>query len=81
MDETEKKAARAILRVFRDKGARTGEILHFDDFGKVLRWEAGYVKHENQRNALRYLVENGFVDETHAGLELTEKGANALKKL
>ena len=40
-----------------------------------------YVKHENQRNALRFLVENGYVNELNAGLELTEKGAKALKKL
>lgn len=81
MDETDKKAARAILRVFWDRGLGEGGFVHFDDFGKTLRWEAGYVKHENQRNALRFLVENQYVNELNAGLELTGKGAKALKKL
>lgn len=81
MEETEKKAARAILRVFRDKDLGEGGFVHFDDFGKVLRWEAGYIKHENQRNALRFLVENNYVNELNAGLELTEKGEKAVKKL
>jgi hypothetical protein len=81
MQETDKKAARSILRVFLDRSLGAGGFVHFDEFGKVLRWEAGYVKHENQRNALRFLVENGYVNELNAGLELTEKGAKALKKL
>lgn len=81
MDETDKKAARAILRVFKDRGLGEGAFVHFDDFGKALRWEAGYIKHENQRNALRYLVENAYVNELNAGLELTGKGAKALQKL
>lgn len=81
MDETEKKAARAILSVFRRKGIRTGGFLHFDDFGKALKWEAGYIKHENQRQALEFLVANGYVQQLHAGLELTEKGAAALSRL
>jgi hypothetical protein len=81
MEETEKKAARAILRVFREKELGEGGFVHFDDFGKALRWEAGYIKHENQRNALRFLVENNYVNELNAGLELTAKGAKAVKKL
>jgi hypothetical protein len=81
MEETDKKAARSILRVFQDKGLGEGGFVHFDDFGKALRWEAGYIKHENQRNALRFLVQNNYVNELNAGLELTEKGAKALKKL
>jgi hypothetical protein len=81
MQETEKKAARAILRVFRDRGLRAGGFVHFDEFGKSLRWEAGHVKHENQRNALRYLVEKEYVVELYAGLELTEKGEKSLAKL
>lgn len=81
MDETEKKAARAILAVFRRKGTRAGGFLHFDEFGKALKWEAGYMKHDNQRHALLFLVENGYVSQLEAGLELTEKGAAALSKL
>jgi hypothetical protein len=81
MDETDKKAARAILGVFKRKNLGAGGFVHFDEFGKVLRWEAGYVKHENQRNALRFLVENGYLIEMNAGLELTRKGADSLKKI
>jgi len=81
MDATEKKAARAILSVFKVKGSGVGGFLHFSDFGKVLQYEAGFVKHEMHRNALRYLVENGYVNEMNTGLELTEKGADSLAKL
>jgi len=81
MDATEKKAAFAILRVFKERGVGEGGFVHFDDFGKVLRMEAGFVKHENQRVALQYLKDYGYVDELNTGLELTEKGAAALEKL
>jgi thioredoxin-related protein len=81
MDETVKKSARAILSVFKTKNLGAGGFVHFDEFGKTLRWEAGYVKHDNQREALRYLVENGYLLEMNAGLELTRKGADSLKKL
>jgi hypothetical protein len=81
MDESDKKAARAILAVFKTRNLSAGGFVHFDDFGKVLRWEAGYVKHENQRNALRFLVENDYVVELNAGLELTAKGEKSLKKM
>jgi hypothetical protein len=80
MDESVKKAARAILLVFKNKPG-SGGFIHFEEFGKALRWEAGYVKHENQREALRFLVENRYVSEMNTGLELTEKGAESLKKL
>ena len=81
MDETDKRAARAILTVFKNRNIGAGGFVHFDDFGKVLRWEAGFVRHENQRNALRFLVENNYVVEMNAGLELTAKGADVLNKL
>ena len=81
MDPSEQKAARAILNVFREKNLRSGGFVNFSDFGKALRWEAGYVKHENQRNALRFLVEHEYVTEANAGLTLTEKGQEAVKKL
>jgi len=81
MQETEKKAARAILHVFKEKNLKAGGFIHFEEFGKSLRWEAGYVKHENQRNALWFLVENGYVVELNAGLELTDKGEKALTKM
>jgi hypothetical protein len=81
VDATEKKAAFAILRVFKERGVGEGGFMHFDDFGKVLRMEAGHVKHENQRVALQYLKDFGYVDELNTGLELTAKGAAALEKL
>jgi hypothetical protein len=81
MDESVKKAARAILVVFRDKGLGAGDLVHFADFGKALKWDAGFVKHENQQLALQYLVKYGYVNETQAGLELTRKGADAMKSV
>jgi hypothetical protein len=78
MDSSVKKAALAIMRVFRDKQIETGGVVGYAEFGSALKWEAGAVKHDNQREALRYLVERGFVNETNAGLELTRKGEETL---
>jgi|GEM_PF-5051762 len=81
MDPAVRKASLAILRVFRDNGVTAGGFVHFDDFGKALRWESGQLKHEMQRQALWYLRDHGFVNEGDAGLELTEKGYAALKNV
>lgn len=80
MDPAIKKAARAILMVFHDRKVGAGGFLNYADFGKTLRWEAGFVKHENQREALRFLVDNGYVVELNSGLELTSKGAATLER-
>jgi len=81
MDQTERKTARAILAVFKEKDLRSGGFINFADFGTPLRWEGGNVKHENQRLALQFLVEHEYVTEGNSGLTLTEKGQEALKKL
>lgn len=83
MDESAKKAARKILNVFRQKELGAGGFVHFDEFSKAraIIWDQGFVKHENQKKALIYLRERGYVNESEAGLELTEKGAGALKKM
>jgi hypothetical protein len=83
MDDSTKKAARKILDVFRQKQMGTGGFVHFDEFSRAraIIWDQGFVKHENQREALIYLREHGYVNELEAGLELTAKGAVALKKL
>ena len=81
MDPTIRKAAIAILRVFKQKNVGSGGFLHYTEFGKVLRWEGGQLKHEMQREALWYLRDNGFVNEGDAGLELTDKGQAALKNV
>lgn len=83
MDESAKKAARKILSVFRQKGVGTGGFVHFDEFtaARAIIWDQGFIKHDNQRDALNYLREHGYVNESAAGLELTEKGAAALRKV
>ena len=83
MDESAKKAARKILNVFRQKGVGARGFVHFDEFtsARAIIWDQGFIKHENQKDALLYLRENGYVNESDAGLELTEKGAGALKKM
>ena len=45
------------------------------------RWEAGYIKHDVQREALTALVDGGYVVELNSGLELTDRGARSLEKL
>jgi hypothetical protein len=69
------------MLVFKREGTRAGGFLDYGAFGKALRWEAGYIKHATQRDALAALVERGYVSELNAGLELTEKGARSLEKL
>jgi len=83
MDESVKKAAKKILYVFRQKGVGARGFVHFDEFtsARAIIWDQGYIKHDNQKEALLYLRENGYVDESDAGLELTDKGAAALKKM
>jgi hypothetical protein len=81
MDPTVKKAARSIMLVFKSQGTRAGGFLHYNDFGKALRWEAGHVKHDTQREALAALVERGYVVELNSGLELTDRGAKSLENL
>lgn len=81
MNDQEKKAAKAILRVFKQRKLDAGDVIQFGDFGGVLHWEAGFMKHEFQRNAMQELIERGFVIETNAGLELTAKGAASLEKV
>lgn len=81
MDPSVKKAARAIMLVFKSAGTRAGGFVNYSEFGKALRWEAGYIKHDNQREALAALVERGYVVELNSGLELTAKGAASLEKI
>lgn len=81
MDPSVKKAARAIMLVFKSLGTRPGGFVHYSEFGKALRWEAGHVKHDNQREALAALVERGYVLELNSGLELTDRGAKSLANL
>jgi len=81
MDPTQRKMAKAILDVFKQKDLRAGGFVNFSDFGKALHWEAGHIKHESQRDALAFLVEHGYVTEQNSGIALTEKGQDALTKL
>jgi hypothetical protein len=83
MDESAKKAARKILNVFRLKGLGAGDFVHYDEFteARAIVWDQGYIKHDSQKEAVIYLRERGYVNQSDAGLELTGKGATALKKL
>jgi hypothetical protein len=65
---------RAILKAFEQRGLGTGGFIHFTDFGDAIVWESGSVANETTRVALRHLIEDGFVIEMNAGLELTQKG-------
>ena len=47
----------AILRVFLDRGCKTGDVIHFTDFGDAIVWEVGYIKSEETRFGLQELVE------------------------
>ena len=81
MDDSVKKAAMSIMRVFKRKGLHAGDFIKFTDFGGALRWDAGHMRDEDQREGLRELSEHGLVVETSAGLELTARGEKSLEKL
>ena len=70
--------ATAILNVFRSRKLGSGAFIHVTDFGDALVWEAGSIKDERSREALKYLTENGYLIEMVDGSEqLTEKGAES----
>jgi hypothetical protein len=69
----------AILQAFRNKRLGPGSFIAFWDFGDAIVWEAGSVKDDETRKGLQFLMEEGYVNEMNAGLELTEKGAQFLK--
>ena len=69
----EDEAAR-ILAVFRAEGVHAGDFIHFMDFGDAIAWESGFIRDETVGDAVRFLIDNGYVVELNAGLELTAKG-------
>src|SRR5947208_3195169 len=71
---------RAILDVFRSKKLSAGGFIHFTDFGDAIVWASGSIRDEQTRAGLQYLIENGYVNEMAAGLELTDKGWRYLSK-
>ena len=70
--------ARRILEVFKVRGLRAGDTIHPADFGEAIIWEAGRVRDEPVRAALRFLFDNGLLVEALAAFILTEKGERAL---
>jgi hypothetical protein len=63
-----------ILGAFRDRGLRAGALLHPADFGDAIIWEAGFVRDEPVRRALAELLQNGYLIEHQAAIELTKTG-------
>lgn len=66
--------AQAILEVFRDRGLRAGGQIHPAEFGDAIVWEAGFVRDESARQAIAWLVDNGYLIEYNAAFELTGLG-------
>ena len=71
----------AILQVFLDRGCKTGDIIHFTDFGDAIAWEAGSSKSEATRLGLQELVEGQHLVEYNAGLSITAKGFEVITSL
>jgi hypothetical protein len=70
--------ARAILDVFRSRGLRAGSFVGFTEFGEAIQWRNGFIRDEPTRQAFKMLVQDGYVVEMNAGLELTERGEEQL---
>ena len=68
----------AILQVFKDKGCKEDDFVHYTDFGDAIIWDAGFIKLEETRSGLQELIEGQFVIEQAAGLSITASGLNAL---
>jgi hypothetical protein len=66
--------AERILGVFRERGIRAGGFVHFTDFGEAIQWESGFIRDEAVRHAVRLLVDEQYVVEMPAGLELAQRG-------
>jgi len=66
-----------ILEVLKINGRGKDNFVHFTEFGDAMVWEAGFVKDEAVREAIRYLNENQYIIEFNAGLGLTKKGKEA----
>lgn len=66
--------AQRILAAFAERAVHAGDFIHFTDFGDAMVWEGGYIRDEPVRDALRFLIDNDYVVELNAGLELTAKG-------
>ena len=71
----------AILRVFLDRGCKTGDVIHFTDFGDAIVWEVGYIKSEDTRLGLQELVEGQYLVEYNAGLGITAEGFEVINSL
>lgn len=69
-----KPEAQAILDVFRDHDLRSGGTIDWPDFGDAIVWESGFVRDEPVREAIRWLTDNGYIDEFNAAAGLTVKG-------
>lgn len=70
--------ALAILQVFKDRGCKEDDFVHYTDFGDAIIWDAGYIKLEETRSGLQELIEGQYVIEYNAGLGITASGLNAL---
>lgn len=70
--------ATRILRCFYDQAFHVGDFIHFTEFGDAIVWEGGFVRDEAVRDALSFLIDNEYVVEMDAGLELTAKGESAV---
>lgn len=67
-----------ILQVFRDRGLRSGALIHPADFGDAIVWKGGFVRDEPVRCALAELFEDDYLIELEAAYELTKAGEQYL---
>jgi len=72
--------AKNILRKFLEKSFKPNAFIHFTDFDDAIMWRRGAIEDDKIRNGLIYLINNEYVLEMSAGLQLTEKGYNYIKK-
>lgn len=63
-----------ILEVYRERGLRSGSLIHPAEFGEAIVWQDGFVHDESVRAALGELIDGGYLIEYEAAFELTDRG-------
>lgn len=58
-----------ILEVYRERGLRSGSLIHPAEFGEAIVWQDGFVRDESVRAALGELIDGGYLIEYEAAFE------------
>ena len=61
-----------IFAVFRAQGVHAGDFIPFLDFGDANSWESGVIRDETVGDAVKFLIDNGYVVERSRPIRTSE---------